>query len=108
MDYRDLSDKDLFDLFAKADVAEKLMNQEEWKILKEASERIAERAIKRLATITKADNIVEIIELQTIIKKYRYGLFSEVEQLKTEAEFIESQVVEEIEDREITNSQSPA
>lgn len=65
----------------KIDLTTTLVTSNEWRIVKDAAERIVERAVYKFATATKADDLVGIIELQTIIKKYKYGLFSEIEQL---------------------------
>jgi len=87
-DYSILDDRVLYEKLEKAGLADRLETQPEWKLLKEGSERIIERAIAEFALKTKADDIVRIIELQTIIKKYKYGLFEEIKWLVQEGELI--------------------
>ena len=84
--YSDLGDKDLFELLEKAGLADKLINAPEWKMLDEARKRIVDRAVDELATKVKAHETERIIELQTIIRKYKYGLFDEVKLLKLESD----------------------
>jgi hypothetical protein len=88
-----IDDKALYDLIEKASLAEKLENDPAWKMLKEAGERIVDRAITEFALKCKPNDIEHIILLQTVIKKYKYGLFDEVRVLKTEADqaFLEAQ-----------------
>lgn len=87
-DYSVMDNKDLYDQLNKAGLIDKLATSPEWKMLQEAANRIVERAIKEFSCSTKANNIVRIIELQTIIRKYKYGLIDEVNILKNESEFI--------------------
>lgn len=77
-----LDDKELFDQLEKAGLAEKLEDSPEWKLLKEAANRIVERALTEFALRTKPDDQAAIITLQTIIKKYKFGLFDEIKVLK--------------------------
>ncbi len=77
-----LDDKELYDQLEKAGLAEKLENNPEWKLLKEAANRIIDRAITEFALRTKPDDLKAIIILQTIIKKYKYGIFDEIKVLK--------------------------
>lgn len=88
MNLEELSDKELHEAFQKAEIARKIEESPEWKILKEASNRIVDRAINEFAKNVKADDELRIIELQTIIRKYKYGLLAEVDLLKTESEFL--------------------
>ena len=84
-DYSSLPDKELFDLVEKANLAERLENDPAWKMLKEAADRIVDRAITEFALRTNPNDTERIIELQVIIKKYKYGLFDEVRVLKNDA-----------------------
>lgn len=94
MDYSGYTDKDIYDLFHKAELADRLANDSNWDLLKEAAERIVERTVDDLANNIKADNIIAVMEAQMIIRKYKYGLFNEVEILKEEVEFAFSEVKE--------------
>ena len=84
--YRELTDPELYDQLEKANLAEKLEVQPEWAMLKEAANRIVERAVLELTVKCKASETERIIQLQTIIKKYKYGLFDEIKVLKMESE----------------------
>jgi hypothetical protein len=87
MNLEELSDKELFDECQKSGAIEKLTNSPEWKIIKEASERIIDRAVNEFIN-TKADDTIRIIELQTIIRKYKIGLFSEINVLKQASDLL--------------------
>lgn len=87
-EYSTLDDKELFEQLNKAGLIDKLATSPEWKMLTEAANRIVDRAIKEFACNVKATDTLRIIELQTIIRKYRYGLIEEVNILKNESEFI--------------------
>jgi hypothetical protein len=84
--YTELSDPQLFEQLEKANLAEKLEVQPEWAMLKEAANRISERAVMELAVKCKPSDLERVIQLQTIIKKYKYGLFDEIKILKMESE----------------------
>ena len=84
--FTDLSDKELFDNLEKANLADKLENQPEWKMLREAADRIVDRAVAELTLKVKPSETERIVQLQTIIKKYKYGLFDEIKILKMESE----------------------
>ncbi len=86
MNYEGYSDIEIYELLEKANLAEMIAEQPEWKLLRTASERIIERAIEQFAKHTDPENLVEIIKLQVTIKKYKYGLFEEVEFLRQDAE----------------------
>lgn len=86
MNYSVLDDKELLEKIEQAGLAERLVNDPAWGLLQEASKRIIDRAITKFALSTKADDLVSIIELQTIIRKYKLGLFSEIEILRHEGE----------------------
>ena len=83
----EINDKELYDLVEKANLAEKLMADPTWGLLKEASNRIVERAVSEFALKANPDDLVEIIKLQTIIRMYKFGFLKEVEILKQESEF---------------------
>jgi hypothetical protein len=89
-----MDDKDLFDKLEKAGLAEKLENSPEWRLLKEASTRIVEKAVAKLVLSTKATDLLAIVELQTVIRKYKYGLFEEISMLKEEAKMYEAEILE--------------
>ena len=84
--FDEMGDKELFENLEKAGLVDKLENDPAWKMLKEAASRIIERAITEFALKTEAKDIEKIIMLQTIIKKYKYGLFDEVKFLKNESD----------------------
>lgn len=91
LELSNIDDKELYDLIEKASLAEKLENDPAWKMLREAGNRIIDRAITEFALRCKPTDIEHIILLQTVIKKYKFGLFDEVRALKVEADqaFIE-------------------
>lgn len=72
----------------KAGLVEKLASDPAWAVVKEASDRVVNKAIAEFAMNTKADDIIKIISLQTIIKKYRFGLFNELKMLESESNAI--------------------
>ena len=81
-----IDDKELYDLIEKASLAEKLENDPAWKMLREAANRIVDRATTEFALRTNPNDTEAIINLQVIIKKYKYGLFDEVSILKAESD----------------------
>ena len=97
MDLNSIEDKELYELLEKATLAERLENDPAWKMLREAGNRIVDRAVDEFALRSDPKNIEQIINLKTIIKKYKYGIFQEVEMLKRESEF----AFEEAKDRGI-------
>ncbi len=76
----DAMEKELMDRVEKAELVYRLKNQKEWQVFKEVADRIAENAIRKLV-YTKADDMVAIIELQVVIRKYKFALFSEIKQI---------------------------
>jgi hypothetical protein len=94
----DIDDKELISQLEKAALSERLRNQEEWKLLQEAANRIVDRAVTQFAKMTlNADTIYEAMELQIIIRKYKHGLFKEVDLLAQEGE----RLFEEAKDRDL-------
>lgn len=93
VDCRILDDKALFDCLHRAELAERLKTSPEWKLLQEAADRIIDRTLKRFALSMKADDIVGIIETQLLLRKYRYGLFDELNQLVAEGESVFEEAV---------------
>ena len=87
-EYLELSDRELFEELQKADLADKLETSPEWRMLKEAANRIIDRAVLEFACKVKANDLPKIIELQTVIRKYRFGLINEVDILKQESKYI--------------------
>ena len=84
-EYSALDDKELCEKLLQTDLANRLLNSPEWGLLKEARDRIINRAIAQFV-ITDVTDIGKITELKVILKKYKYGLFSEIEQLAQEGE----------------------
>lgn len=93
----ELDDKELHDRIEKARLSENFIHSYEGKLIKEAAIRIIDKAVAKFALQTKADNLREIIELQTIIRKYRFGLFDEMKLLIQEGEF----AFEELKERDL-------
>ena len=85
--FDDLADKDIFDKLERARLADNLVSSSEWKLLKVAADRIVERAVRTFC-MTPVSNIEAIIELQQVIKKYKYGLFAEIEMLRSEGDYV--------------------
>lgn len=92
MNAEQLTDKALWDSLEKAGLADKLESSPEWKLLKEAADRIVERAIHEFAmkTDVSADpkDLAHIIRIQQVLRMYKYGLFKEVDVLKRESEYL--------------------
>ena len=92
MSIEDLDNKTLWEELQKAGLADKLETQQEWKLLKEASNRIIERAVKEFAiNVTVSPDpkdLAKIMTLQIILRKYKFGLFREVDILKEESEYL--------------------
>lgn len=86
MSLTNIDDKELYDLIEKSNLAEKLESDPAWKMLREAGDRIVERAVTEFALKTNPNDTERIIELQVIIKKYKYGLFDEIRILKQESD----------------------
>lgn len=100
MDLDEVNDKELLDKLEKAALSERLRNQDEWKLLQEAADRIVDRSIDKFAMMKiDPNNMYEVIELQIIIRKYKHGLFREVDILAQEGEMIFS----EARDRDLIN-----
>jgi len=94
MELEQMEDKALFDALHKAGLVEKLTSSEEWKMLKEAGDRIVARAVNEFM-VTPASDTLKIMELQVILRKYKKGIFQEVEMLKNESD----RIYEEAKDR---------
>ncbi len=86
MEYSQLDDIDLFKKLEKAELHKMLETSPEWGMLKEASERIVENAIREFVLNTDADNLVKIINLQMTIRKYKFELFAEIDQIAQDGE----------------------
>ena len=86
----DLPDKEIYDRLEKAALADRFLNSQEGKLIKEAADRIVERAVTKFALggPKLAKDPVAIMELQMVIKKYKFGLFSEMDMLRKEGEYI--------------------
>jgi hypothetical protein len=89
-----IDDKALYDLIEKTNLADKLESDPAWMMLREAGDRIVERAVTEFALRTNPNDIDRIIELQVIIKKYKYGLFDEIRILKQESDTAFSELQE--------------
>lgn len=94
--YRALDDAQLCEALRQTDLAELLKTSDEWKLLQEAARRIVDRAVDQFA-LTDVTNTEKIMELKIIIRKYKYALFAEVDQLAQEGELL----FEEAKDREL-------
>lgn len=94
-EHRTLDDKELYDRLSQAGLVERLTTSMEWGLLKEASRRIVDRAIDKFALSPPEilDDKAAMADLRAIIKKWKYGIFSEIEMLKQdgEAAFYEAQ-----------------
>jgi len=85
---KDLDDKQLWDEVQKAGLVEKLASDPAWAVVKEASDRVVNKAIAEFALKTDAKDVTRVIMLQVIIKKYRFGLFDELRMLESESNAI--------------------
>lgn len=88
MPFEELDNKELFEKLHAAEIAELLKSDDRWALLEEARTRIVERAILKFVTDPDHSDIAKTIEFKIIIKKYKYGLFSEVEQLAKEGDIL--------------------
>ena len=86
--FKTLDDKELFEKLHRAEMAEILRTDPRFQLLNEARNRIVERAILKFVTDDDHDNIAKTIEFKIIVKKYKYGLFSEVEQMAKEGDIL--------------------
>lgn len=76
--------EDLNQRVDKAELVHRLKTDKSWKLFEEVADKIANDAIRELVVNTKADDMVKIINLQTIVRKYKYALFGEIDQLVNE------------------------
>lgn len=95
LQYKELDNKELFDRLHSAEIAELLRSDPKWALLEEARKRIVDRAIFKFVTDQDHTNVAKTIEFKIIIKKYLYGLFSEVEQMAKEGDIL----FDELQDR---------
>ncbi len=93
MSLEQLDDKELYDRLHKAGLAEKLKSSEEWQLVKEAANRIVEKAIREFISADPSD-MVHIAQLQIIFKKYKYNLFSEVDAIERESKMLYEEAVD--------------
>jgi len=77
----DLDDKELYEIVQTANDAMKLLEGDNGKIFKKAAKIIEEKAIYAFANNIKATDSLAVMEQQVILRKYKYGLFSEVQDL---------------------------
>ena len=87
-------DKELFESIEKGGFVEKLESDPSWKILREIADKIVEKAVIEFAVKTKPDDVVRIIQLQTIIKKYKFAFFDEIQRYKDDADMAYIEVQE--------------
>jgi len=98
MDLSQYSDKELHEALELAGIAKEFTDSRSGKLFEEASKRISERAVRTFALgdILPKDTsgtemlgfLSRVIELRTVLKKYKYGLFDEIKQLADEEENI--------------------
>lgn len=80
-------DRELFEKLEQAGLADRLMADPAWGLLRKAADRIVEKALKQFVLNTKPTEIEKIIEFQLLVRKYKYGkLFAEIEELRQEGE----------------------
>jgi len=80
----EMENKELWDKLNNAQLIDKLKNQKEFQILKKIARRIVDRAVNTFALQTRASETEAVIELQVIIKKWKFELFAEIEQMQRE------------------------
>mgnify|MGYP001581096729 FL=1 len=97
MNYRDLDDKELLQKMDKSALADKLKNDEAFQLLREAGDRIAERAIADFVFKVPLDDLQGLASLKAIIRKYKYELFAEIEAIAMEGDIL----FEEIKGRDL-------
>lgn len=95
MSLEDLKDAELLEKLEASALSNKLKNEPEWRLLQTAADRIVDRAVNKFAVMKVCpDNLCEVIELQVIIRKYKMGLFKEVEQLAQEGDIVVGELKE--------------
>lgn len=95
MPYSEVDDSVLFEKIQKADFAERIKTQDEWKLFDEMCKRVIDNAVDEFAIKTDPTDIAKIVKLQTIIKLYKHMFLNELNQLITEGRL----VFDEIKDR---------
>ena len=96
-----LDNRELYERLERSGLADKLDHDPAWRLVKEAADRIVEAAIKEIVN-TPPNEMVRIAELQQVIKKYKYALFSEIEMLKQEGELAFNELKERGETIQVT------
>ena len=87
MDYRGMSDEELYRQIESIDLADKFLDSPQGKLIHEAANRIIERATFEISVHgveMMENNKAKLIELILIIKKYKFGLFEEIKQISRE------------------------
>jgi len=70
--YSHLDDKELFDRLRKAELSEAIKTDEKWQLFGEMRKRTIDNVIDEFALRTEPDDTVKIIQLQTILKLYKF------------------------------------
>lgn len=97
MDYSILDNQELVKKMDKSGLAEKLISDEAFQLLKEAGKRIAERAIADFVYKVPLDDIQGLASIRAVIRKYKYDLFTEIESIAREGDHL----FEELKERDL-------
>jgi len=81
-DPREMTDDELYEALKQADLSDRFLESPQGKLIKVAASRIVDRAVDKFALTDANKNVEELIELKIIIRKYKYGLFEEIEMLR--------------------------
>jgi hypothetical protein len=79
--FSELEDKELYDKIEQGNLADGFLKSKNGKLVNEAARRIIEKAVCEFALRTDVNDIAKVIELQIIIRKYKFGLFEEIKML---------------------------
>ena len=90
-----LTDAEISAGLKKAGLAERLVNDEHWKLLKEGADRVVEAKLEEFAYKADPTDVAAVVEMQTILKMYKFGLFDNIISMSNQ----EEEFFEEVEDR---------
>jgi len=92
MNIEDLSGPEIAKLLEDAHYARKVMTEGRFaEAFRTVCNSILEREMRRFVFKVKPDDVVEVVRAQETIKKYRYAIFQEIDDLIKAAQYIEEQ-----------------
>ena len=84
MNYSELTDEELYKIMDESDLAGSFLKTPMGLVLQEAAKRIVDQAVFKIAMVIDPKDVSAIWEQKLIIRKYKYGLFEEINQLSRE------------------------